>query len=125
VNKFISNFKEGLFLLTKKARTLFAVFPIAWVFLFLLLVLRAYIRVGQIPTYDNPDPNVFPIHHYILLWGMVLCLLITTMYPILTLVKSRSEPFNYKQAGIFLLGISLFYMLIYFDSFNLKDWFMD
>lgn len=46
--------------------------PIVNLFLFITLLLRAYMTVGHMPVYGNPDPKVFKLHYLLYMCSFLL-----------------------------------------------------
>lgn len=111
----------------KKIRLLISLTPFAWVSFFYLFVLRVYIQLGKIPAYNLPDPKDlgYSIHHTILFFSIPICLLSIILYPVIVFFSRKTQPVSLKEIFLFLLGVSLFTIQIYFDPLQLQIWFMD
>ncbi len=111
----------------KKVRSLVAAIPLAWITLFYLFVLRAYIQLGKIPTYGAPDPKElnYDVHYAILFFLMPVCLLSILIYPLILFLSRKFQPISFKEIFLFLLGFTLLTIQIRHDPLQLLNWFMD
>lgn len=101
--------------------------PYLDIFVYYSYVVRAIIKLGRIPSYDNPDPKAlgFTIHRYlvytmsdIVMYGfgaIVLLWLIARGLKQLTLPKIHLK--------IYLIGIGIFVLYLIADPF--MTWFAD
>ncbi len=103
--------------------------PLSWFILFISFVCGVSIKLGRIPTYNNPDPKEigFGIPQF-----FILCLYISTIvsiipWLILTMIIIVISKKHIKIINIFIF--LLFYILIFvtgrMNPWGLYDWLTD
>ena len=103
--------------------------PLTWFLLFALYVLRAYIALGRLPSYSNPDPDDlgFDLHYNLVFFNFF----ITLCSPILWLTLTIFIYFKIKKhipildVIFYLFFYILFLLFLKFGFRGLSNWFFD
>jgi hypothetical protein len=101
--------------------------PYVYLALFYSFVIRAIIKIGKIPTHNNPDPKdlKFDVHREIiyrafdwLVYGLIL-------FAVLFLISIIAKKFNVKKTHLVLLiiGVTGILLHLFLDPFD--TWFLD
>lgn len=104
--------------------------PIIWLLLFALLVFRAYLQVGHLPTYSQPDPIDIGIglHYAICFGGLYFTVMLSPIFWIIgfTVVSiKQSKKMMVTDAVIYLSGYVILLYGTLHDLWGFKDWFAD
>lgn len=103
--------------------------PLGWLLLFVSFVIRAYVKLERLPSYDNPDPKKlgFDIQHGLLFFNLFIVLgsiLVWLPLTITLLIKDKK-----RLSRVNLICYVFFYLLflsfLRFDFWGLSDWFTD
>lgn len=113
--------------ITKKLRVYLSLFPLSWIFLFYLFVLRAFIKLGKMPAYNLPDPKDlgYGIHHTLLFFTLPLVMGAMLLYPAVLFFSRRAYPPAATELCLFISGVLLFMIQLIFDPLRLQNWFID
>jgi hypothetical protein len=103
--------------------------PLAWLLLFTSYVVRAYIKLGRLPKYNNPDPKYldFEVHHGFVLYFLIATYLFAFIWVPLTIVLYFINKKNvYKIDVVFYVVFYLIFINIgRIDPWGLITWFGD
>lgn len=103
--------------------------PLGWLLLFVSFVIRIYVRLGRLPSYDNPDPKRlgFDIHHGLLFFNLFIVLgSILVWLPLTTLILFKDKKSLYRVDWIcYVFFYLLFLSFLKFDFWGLSEWFTD
>lgn len=110
--------------------------PWLWLGTFALSVLVTALQVGHWPSYNNPDPSAGGPMTLVRLIAYLLMLVVLGMTPVwlglelagLVLPKLRRDfpPYTgWREVGIYLSGMGVYYMVVWKDVINLMTWFWD
>jgi hypothetical protein len=102
--------------------------PIINLGVFFSFVMRAFLKLGYLPSYNNPDPVSLGFnYHYrlidILFYIYVPVIIIWVITSILLYIKKIKT--NRITFYLCLLSISIFIFAFFFDPKNILEWFMD
>lgn len=101
--------------------------PYVYLITFYSFVIRAVIKLGEVPTYDNPDPKElgFDVHREMVnktfdwvVYGLILLVILVAIVLI-------SKKFTVKKVHrtIFFAGFIIVILHLFIDPFNV--WFLD
>lgn len=83
-------------------------FPLGWLVLFALFVLRTYLKLGHLPSYNNPDPKDlgFSIHHSIVFFGLFIVCIAMLFWGLCTIILAIKNRKSIRIADVtfFLAG---------------------
>ena len=99
------------------------VVPLLYVMIFYSYVLRAYLKLGYLPTYNNPDPKElgFIIHRKLIyLTSDVIIVGLFVWLILSTIKKFKYQRWSYILYG---LGTMIFVYILAIDPF--MEWFAD
>jgi len=99
--------------------------PIINLIFFLILFVRAYLSVGQFPTYGNPDPGNFEILYFLYLLSFFLLAISLIVFPVFIFLIDKKLSYKLKYLLIY---ISVWFVNLYIfriESLGLGDWIAD
>lgn len=105
--------------------------PAAWLTVFGLFILAVFLQFGHWPTYGLPDPKAAGLGSVLYLPTIALLIWVMSMAPLgvlLTLVKLwKGSPatLRWGEALLYLVGLSLFCLLVFNDTAGLLTWLAD
>jgi mannose/fructose/N-acetylgalactosamine-specific phosphotransferase system component IID len=116
-----------MFRVINKAMTLLCYLPYVYLVLFYSFVVRAIIKIGKIPSYNNPDPKdlKFNVHREViykvfdwLVYGLIV-------FAILFLITIVAKKFTVKKIHLILLIIGVVGILLHLFIDPFDTWFLD
>lgn len=116
----------------KKAISIFfkiiSLFPVLWIFTFVLYVLRVSILVGHLPKYDNPQPGDY-YYHFTFLNNFLDVVGISFLpYILAFLIINKfllKYSFDKRFIYIWIVGNVSIILLFFLDPFGLIKWYVD
>jgi len=102
--------------------------PVLYFPVFYSFVLWAWIYLGYLPGYNNPDPKSIPLYsiHNALFNFVFIMIFISIIIWIITgimLSLQKDYKFNFKHILFFIASVTLIILSFYFDSFLV--WYAD
>lgn len=112
-----------MFRVINNTMTLLCYLPIVYLVLYCSFIVRAIIKIGKIPSYNNPDPKdlKFDLHRELIyeffdwvVYGLIL-------FAVLFLITIIAKKFKVKKVHLIILMIGVFGVFLHlFDT-----WFAD
>jgi hypothetical protein len=101
--------------------------PWVYIMLFYSYVLRAYLKLGRLPTYNNPDPKElnFDLHRRFVYWSFDIGIysIVLSIILILLSFKLKSIVLGKRDLLLWVIVLVFFFFNILFDP--LDTWFLD
>lgn len=103
--------------------------PLVSLISLMILVLSAYLSLGHLPSFSNPDPKTYYISYNLFLGSIFLLLFSFFLYPLLTISISLKKEIKsvsiYRYISIYIFCLILLIIILRLDTFNLSDWILD
>jgi len=106
-----------------------ALIPIGWYSIFIFFVCKAYLKLGRMPYFDNPDPynlgfdNLYSFLKRTIDYPIISILVLVILLTLNTLIKIyRLSNF---QKTVFIFAVAAVISFTFLDPLGLMDWFLD
>ena len=111
--------------------TIFLYAPWAWLLFFCLMILGVFLQFGHWPSYTNPDPKQIGVFSHLItpVYALIILTLISPIYISFQAIRSwyskAGMPWHNKQLMIYFTGMLIFSLVMFFDIYGLRNWFLD
>lgn len=110
-----------------KVMTVLCYSPYVYLLLFYSFVVRAIVKIGRIPEYNDPDPKIlnFNVHREAIYKSFDWVIYGLIVFAILFLITKAAKRFTVKKIHLTILTVGIIWLFLHLIGDPFDYWFLD